>query len=172
MCHFFAIEVGARGFNSTHVRFCLKSLGFPPKFTKEMLENLSRAALQSSYHIWLARDDRMWDPPLVEWKSRFSPPSLTTTSYASMSHSVILDTLAKKSCVKQVSQKVPAVSSIASPKSKAVDNVEDTPVSQPALTSMKDQSLANSEPIDFVISPLPFVKPACKSGDDFTDSSE
>ena len=34
VCHFFAIEVGARGFNSTHVPFCLKSLGFPPQVSK------------------------------------------------------------------------------------------------------------------------------------------
>ena len=56
-CHFFAIEVGARGFNSTHVPFCLKSLGFPPKSVKEMLKKLGYTALQASYQIWLAHDD-------------------------------------------------------------------------------------------------------------------
>ena len=75
VCHFFAIEVGARGFNSTHVRFCLKSLGFLPRFVKDMLGKLSHASLQASYQIWLAHGDRVWTPPLVEWKSRLPKPS-------------------------------------------------------------------------------------------------
>ena len=47
-CHFFAIEVGARGFNSTHVPFCLKSLGFPPRLVKSLLGKLSGASLEAS----------------------------------------------------------------------------------------------------------------------------
>ena len=78
-CHFFAVETGARGFNSTHVPFCLKSLGFSPKGVKEMLSNLSRASLKASYRIWLARDDKEWKPPSVDWKSSFGP-SLTSPS--------------------------------------------------------------------------------------------
>ena len=70
-CHFFAIEVGARGFNSRHVPHCLKSLGFPPKSVKEMLQKLSRTALQTSYQIWLAHNDVGWIPPVVEWQSKF-----------------------------------------------------------------------------------------------------
>ena len=68
-CHFFAIEVGARGFNSTSVPYCLKSLGFPPKSVKKMLSNLSQAALKASYCIWLARDNKEWTPDVVEWES-------------------------------------------------------------------------------------------------------
>ena len=73
VCHFFAIEVGARGFNSNHVPFCLKSLGLPPKSVKSLLGKLSRASLEASYQIWLARDDKEWKPPLVEWKTSFGP---------------------------------------------------------------------------------------------------
>ena len=75
VCHFFAIEVGARGFNSTHVPFCLKSLGFPPKSVKSLLGKLSRASLEASYQIWLARDDKGWKPPLIDWKTSFGPKS-------------------------------------------------------------------------------------------------
>ena len=70
---FFAIEVGARGFNSTQVPFCLKSLGFPPKSVKALLGKLSRAALQATYHIWLARSDKEWKPPLAQWETSFGP---------------------------------------------------------------------------------------------------
>ena len=79
-CHFFAIEVGARGFNSTHVPFCLKSLGFPPKSVKEMLKKLGYTALQASYQIWLAHDDVGWKPPAIKWQSNLpsvpQPPTL------------------------------------------------------------------------------------------------
>ena len=54
-CHFFTIEVGARGFNSSRVPYCLKALGFSPRITRKVLSELSRAALVGSYHIWLAR---------------------------------------------------------------------------------------------------------------------
>ena len=80
VCHFFAVEVGARGFNSTHVPFCLKSLGFPPRSVKSLLGKLNRAALEASYHIWLSRNDREWKPPLVDWKTSYRPrstPALT-----------------------------------------------------------------------------------------------
>ena len=78
-CHLFAIEVGARGFNSTHVPYCLKSLGFPPKSVKEMLKKLSRTALEASYQIWLARDDVGWKPPEVQWHSKLSVPPLPSS---------------------------------------------------------------------------------------------
>ena len=81
VCHIFAIEVGARGFNSTHVPFCLKSLGFLPKSVKSLLGKMSQAALKGSYQIWLARNDRAWNPPLVEWKTSFGP-QITTPSAA------------------------------------------------------------------------------------------
>ena len=67
-CHLFAIEVGARGFNSTSVPYCLKSLGFPPKSVKKMLSKLSQAALKASYCIWLARDNKEWTPDVIEWE--------------------------------------------------------------------------------------------------------
>ena len=75
VCHFFAVEVGARGFNSSHVPFCLKSLGFKPKEVKQMLGKLCRASLEASYHIWLNRDDKMWKAPVIEWQSPFPSPS-------------------------------------------------------------------------------------------------
>ena len=84
VCYLFCIEVGARGFNSTHVPYCLKSLGFRPKEVKSLLQSMSQAALKSSYEIWLARNDRGWKPPLVEWKTAFGrprcPPSATLSA--------------------------------------------------------------------------------------------
>ena len=79
-CHFFAIEVGARGYNSTHVPYCLKSLGFSPKAVKKLLTDLSRAALVASYHIWLARNDREWTPDVIHWKPFPNQAAPTTTS--------------------------------------------------------------------------------------------
>ena len=73
VCHLFAIEVGARGFNSTHVPFCLKSLGFLPKSVKSLLRRMSQAALKASYQIWLARNDKEWKAPVVQWKTSFGP---------------------------------------------------------------------------------------------------
>ena len=70
-CHLFCIEVGARGFNSTHVPYCLKSLGFNPKKVRSLLREMGQAALKSSYEIWLARNDRSIKFPLVEWKTAF-----------------------------------------------------------------------------------------------------
>ena len=87
-CHFFAIEVGARGFNSTHIPFCLKSLGFPPKFVKEMLKKLSCTALQASYQIWLAHDDVGWKPPAIKWKSNVPPVPQPPTPIPSKSPTV------------------------------------------------------------------------------------
>ena len=67
-CHFYAIEVGARGYNSTSVPFCLKSLGFPPRQVREILRKFSQTALKASFCIWLARANKEWKPDPVEWK--------------------------------------------------------------------------------------------------------
>ena len=85
VCHFFAIEVCARGYNSSHVPFCLKSLGFTPKSVKSLLGKMSRASLEASYHIWLARKDKGWNPPLIDWKTSFGPQ---TSSLREIPHTV------------------------------------------------------------------------------------
>ena len=129
VCHFFAIEVGARGFNSTHVPFCLKSLGFPPKSVKSLLGKLSRASLEASYNIWLARNDKEWKPSSVLWSTSFgcqNPPSRS---------------------VKTASAKAPSSPHL--------------PVTAEKVT----------DPIDFVISPLPQPKTSVEDVSQSSSSS-
>ena len=76
-CHLFAIEVSARGFNSTHVPYCLKSLGFPSRSVKKLLRNLSEAALKASYCIWLARKNKEWTADVIEWEPLDKANSIT-----------------------------------------------------------------------------------------------
>ena len=58
--HFFAIEVGARGYCAESVRYCLKRLGFRNKLCRTTLKSLSSASLRSSFYIWLTRNSRDW----------------------------------------------------------------------------------------------------------------
>lgn len=59
--HFFAVEVGARGYCSDSVRTCLRRLGFPPKSIRCILKLLGSIAMKCSFHIWLARDSKPWE---------------------------------------------------------------------------------------------------------------
>ena len=66
--HFFAVEVGARGYCAQSLFSCLKRLGFSKKAARKLLKDLSFTSLAASFVIWLARDDKSWDsscPPEV-----------------------------------------------------------------------------------------------------------
>ena len=59
--HFFAIEIGARGYCAQNVFSCFRRLGFKKKATREILKDLSFASLTASFVIWLSRDGNSWD---------------------------------------------------------------------------------------------------------------
>ena len=153
-CHFFAIEVGARGFNSTHVPFCLKSLGFSPRLVKSLLGKLSGASLEASYCIWLARSNREWKPPLVNWKTSYRPrstPALTVPP----------ESWGTRSARKALPRKVPPAPEDPS-SSVARDEVIDLtrsarkvlPRKAPPAPKGPSSSVTREEGVDFVVTPL------------------
>ena len=64
-CHFFAIEVGARGYCATSVSSFLKRIGFKPKAAKKFQNELSLASMRASFQLWLARDNKDWKPEQI-----------------------------------------------------------------------------------------------------------
>ena len=67
--HFFAVEVGARGYCATTTKSCLLRLGLGRKLVKATIKSLSLASLTASFQIWHARDTIEWTPnkiPLVQ----------------------------------------------------------------------------------------------------------
>lgn len=67
-CYFFAIEVNARGFCSTTVSSCMKSLGFTPSASRKICKALGETAMKCSFVIWTARDNKLWVPEKITWK--------------------------------------------------------------------------------------------------------
>ena len=67
--HFFAIEVGARGYCSKSVPFCLKQLGFAANASRRICKSLGEIAMKCSFTIWLARDNKSWTPEPILWKT-------------------------------------------------------------------------------------------------------
>ena len=55
-----AIEVGARGFCSRSLLCCLRNLGFNNILAKKTLKTVSKLSMESSFCIWLARDNVAW----------------------------------------------------------------------------------------------------------------
>ena len=55
-----AIEVGARGFCSRSLLCCLWNLGFNNILAKKTLKTVSKLSMESSFCIWLARDNVAW----------------------------------------------------------------------------------------------------------------
>ena len=72
-CHHFPVEVGARGYYARSLFGCLRKLGFPSKQVTEICKTLARSAMESSFQIWLARDNRDWTPETVEQPSSRIP---------------------------------------------------------------------------------------------------
>ena len=58
--HFFAIEVGARGYCSTNVRSCFRKLGFSNKACKNLLRTVSMTSIETSFEIWRSRNSKIW----------------------------------------------------------------------------------------------------------------
>ena len=57
---YFSVDVGARGYVSNSLVFCLKQLGFSNKLSKVVSKNAGDAALRTSFFIWLKRSEKTW----------------------------------------------------------------------------------------------------------------
>ena len=157
-CHYFSIEVGARGYNSISVSTCLKSLGFSSKQSRALLPKLSTAALKASFYIWLVRDDREWKPDPVEWKKQvvtaetskvFCKPGMVKNRESS--------NLPSKSFI---GPKFRPYSAVPHPSSDSIHP-------SPAMTAIQPPDEANSTevtqpPVDFVVEPVPLGECAPK----------
>ena len=55
--HFFAVEVGARGFASNSLKFCLSKLGIVGKSCRKAVDLAAVTASRSSFWIWLQRHE-------------------------------------------------------------------------------------------------------------------
>ena len=58
--HFFAIEVGARGYCAANVRSCFRKLGFSNKACKTLLRTVSMTSIETSFEIWKSRNSKAW----------------------------------------------------------------------------------------------------------------
>ena len=58
----FAVKVGARGYCSKSVLCCFKKLGFNNTRIRNTIEKLSKASMECSFCIWLARNNKHWNP--------------------------------------------------------------------------------------------------------------
>ena len=58
--HFFAVEVGARGYCASNVRSCFKKLGFSNKACKSLLKTVSMTSIETSFEIWKSRNAKAW----------------------------------------------------------------------------------------------------------------
>jgi len=79
----FAIEVGARGYCATSVKYCLNTLGFSGKDSRRIIGNLGMISMKRSFHIWLARNSPDWvlDSPSCPWqkvKHRFETKTVSS----------------------------------------------------------------------------------------------
>ena len=55
-------QVGARGYCSTSLKFCLLRLGLPSKLVCLITKSLSLASLKPSVQIWQVRVSKGWIP--------------------------------------------------------------------------------------------------------------
>jgi ubiquitin C-terminal hydrolase len=75
-CHFFAVEVGARGYCAKSVLSCFKRLGFPLKRSRQLMRDFALQAMKSSFKIWLTRDSFSWDvEPIQHPDANVSSPN-------------------------------------------------------------------------------------------------
>ena len=58
----FAVEVGARGYCSKSVLYCFKKLGFNNTCIRNTIKKLSKSSMECSFCIWLARNNKHWNP--------------------------------------------------------------------------------------------------------------
>ena len=81
--HFFAVEVGARGYCSETVRSCLRRLGLSGKLCRDTVKSLSSKSMSCSFEIWMARVSRDWTPPTNNSATGGKPVVSSTVSKAS-----------------------------------------------------------------------------------------
>ena len=95
--HFFAVEVGARGYASVSLKVCLANLGLAGKKLKEALNDASVAASKGSFWIWMKRSDPEWDsrPADNQRKNRFQRPKSRPVESANLSTSNIPRSVAR-----------------------------------------------------------------------------
>ena len=65
MCHFFAIEVGARGYCASSVSSFLKRLGISSNAVRKLEKELALVSMRMSFKIWLARENKDWEPDTI-----------------------------------------------------------------------------------------------------------
>ena len=58
----FPVEVGARGYCSKSVLCCFKKLGFNNTRIRNTVKKLSKSSMECSFCIWLARNNKHWNP--------------------------------------------------------------------------------------------------------------
>ena len=58
----FTVKVGARGYCSRSVLCCFKKLGFNNKLIRNTIKKLSKSSMECSFCIWLARNNKEWNP--------------------------------------------------------------------------------------------------------------
>ena len=59
--HFFAVEVGARGYCASSMQTSLRCLGVSKKSTRSALKELSSISLRCSFVIWMSRSSKFWE---------------------------------------------------------------------------------------------------------------
>ena len=60
------IEVGARGFVSKAVRSTCMRMGLDHKKTGTMVREMSRMAIRCSHFIWINRENKTWETPMMD----------------------------------------------------------------------------------------------------------
>ena len=60
---FFAVEVGARGYPATSLKYCLQQLGFSNNILKHTNQTLGRISMECSFYIWMHRNSKDWTKP-------------------------------------------------------------------------------------------------------------
>ena len=58
----FAVEVGARGYCSKSALCCFKKLGLGDTCIRNTIKKLSKSSMECSFCIWLARNNKHWNP--------------------------------------------------------------------------------------------------------------
>ena len=80
--HFFAVEVGARGYCAESMRFAFLGLGMSRKHTKLALKELSSISVRCSFIIWMSKDSYSWEECdfTMAPNETFIPPKTSSSS--------------------------------------------------------------------------------------------
>ena len=83
--HFFAVEVGARGYASVSLKICFSKLGLSGRKLKEAINDASLAASKGSFWIWLKRTEVEWDSKRT-YKRKINASACATKSAPQISN--------------------------------------------------------------------------------------